>query len=164
MRRLLIAILTLLVLAPGVFAAPPDDAGPRLTVMTRNVYVGFDVTVALDAIASGDFVRLVTTSKLAWDTVRASDFHARAQRLADEIADTRPEIVGLQEVALFRSQEPADFLPTPNAETVDLDFLQFCWRRWKPAGSSTTRSRSSRTPTASCRRCATTSRAAATFA
>jgi endonuclease/exonuclease/phosphatase family metal-dependent hydrolase len=124
MPRLMIAILTLLVLAPGVFAAPPDHAGPRLTVMTRNVYVGFDVTVALDAIASGDFVRIVTTSKLAWDTVRASDFHARAHRLAAEIADTRPEVVGLQEVALFRSQEPADFSPTPNAETVDLDFLQ----------------------------------------
>jgi endonuclease/exonuclease/phosphatase family metal-dependent hydrolase len=124
MRRLLITVLTLLALSPDVFAGPPDHAGPRLTVMTRNVYVGFDADVLLGAIASGDFVRIVTTSKQAWDTVQASDFHARAQRLADEIANARPEIVGLQEVSLFRIQDPADFSPTPNAETVDLDFLQ----------------------------------------
>jgi endonuclease/exonuclease/phosphatase family metal-dependent hydrolase len=29
-----------------------------------------------------------------------------------------------QEVSLFRSQDPADFLPTPNAPHVEIDFLQ----------------------------------------
>src|SRR5262249_30306803 len=56
--------------------------------------------------------------------VLATDFQERAQALAVEIEAIQPDLIGLQEVALYRSQFPADFSPAPNATTVELDFLQ----------------------------------------
>jgi len=47
----------------------------------------------------------------------------RAQALATEIASKKPDIIGLQEVVLIRSQYPADLSPIPNASTIELDFL-----------------------------------------
>ncbi len=123
MRRLIVALIVLLVLLPGVVGAD-GPRGPKLTVITRNLYVGFDVAPAIEALASGDFVRIITTTKDSIDALRATDFRARAEALADEIARSRPTLIGLQEVALFRTQDPADFSPIPNAATVELDFLE----------------------------------------
>jgi endonuclease/exonuclease/phosphatase family metal-dependent hydrolase len=48
----------------------------------------------------------------------------RAEALADEIAETDPQLVGLQEVELWRSQTPADLSDKPNATHLEFDFLQ----------------------------------------
>jgi len=125
MRRLMITMAMLLVLLPGVVGADDaDPRGPKLTVMTRNLYVGFDIVPAIEALASGDFMLIIKTTKDSIDALRATDFHARAEALADEIARSRPTLIGLQEVSLFRSQDPADFLPMPNAVAVELDLLE----------------------------------------
>jgi endonuclease/exonuclease/phosphatase family metal-dependent hydrolase len=68
-----------------------------------------------------------TATAQLWAAVQASDYPARAQRLADEILSTQADVVGLQEVELFRRQEPSDFdfaAPTRNATTAVLDFQQ----------------------------------------
>lgn len=65
------------------------------------------------------FVEAVTQARA---NVIATDFPARAEALADEIAQNGPDLVGLQEVSLWRTQTPSD-LAGPNATTVFQDFL-----------------------------------------
>lgn len=98
--------------APAVQAADGNQwSGHRITVETRNLFVGFDAGAALTgAISPAE----------AWATMIASDPAGRAQAWADEIAAARPDVVGLQEVSLFRTGPILD--PAP-AETVAFDFL-----------------------------------------
>jgi endonuclease/exonuclease/phosphatase family metal-dependent hydrolase len=60
-----------------------------------------------------------------WAHVLANDFPTRAGALADEIVSARPDVVGLQEVTLYRDQTPSDLRthPSPNATHVVLDLL-----------------------------------------
>jgi len=112
--------------AGGMSAGVPT--GTPVTVMTRNIYVGADITKPVTA-ARG---RTGTALRLALGhanyelrtTVDRTRFPARAGLLADELAETRPDLVGLQEVALWRSG-PLELgkLGVPNATTVDYDFL-----------------------------------------
>ena len=87
--------------AAGLTAASttaPATAAQRITVMTRNLYIGADVDLVIGALASPDpnddfpalFAAIVTLQKTA--------FPARAEAIADEIARARPHVVGLQEV------------------------------------------------------------------
>lgn len=125
MRRAIVVTLVLLLLSPAVLAADQGKGqGPKLTVMTQNLYVGFDGLSVITALRTGNPGVILPAVKNAFDAVRASDFHARAKAIADQAARSRPEVIGLQEVSLFRSQDPADFLPTPNATNVEIDFLQ----------------------------------------
>ena len=55
---------------------------------------------------------------------QATDFRGRAHAWADEIEHARPDLVGLQEAVLWRTQSPADFSPTPNATTVEADLVE----------------------------------------
>jgi len=103
---------------PSVQAATDDVAIPALTVMTRNMYVGTDVD---RAIATTDPNQLPFVVGELWELLLANDFSERAATMAREIAENRPQVVGLQEVSLFRSQTPADF--QLNAQTVEIDFL-----------------------------------------
>ena len=85
--------------APAGPAAASLVAGARtLTVMTRNIYIGADVDAVIAALASpdpsDDFPALLGSIAVLQQT----DFAARAQVLAAEIARARPHIVGLQEV------------------------------------------------------------------
>ncbi|MBD8868124.1 exonuclease/endonuclease/phosphatase family protein [Nocardioides donggukensis] len=130
-----------LVLAP--LAAVPADAGPGVrhdrpakpvTVMTRNLYLGADinrpVTAALTAEAQGKsaaevLVALANATHVTRRIVDDTAFPVRAGLLADEIVATRPDLVGLQEVALWRSGPlELDKVAVPNAQGVDYDYLQ----------------------------------------
>jgi endonuclease/exonuclease/phosphatase family metal-dependent hydrolase len=125
MRRAIVIALVLALLGPPALAADPGKGqGPKLTVMTQNLYVGFDGPTVLAALQTGDPGVIFPAVKNAFDAVRASDFPARARAIADQAARTRPEVIGVQEVSLFRSQDPADFSPIPNATHVEIDFLQ----------------------------------------
>jgi endonuclease/exonuclease/phosphatase family metal-dependent hydrolase len=66
----------------------------------------------------------IPAASAAWATVQATDFPSRAIALADEIAVARPDLIGLQEVFLWR-YGPRDSIRggTP-AETIAYDFLQ----------------------------------------
>ena len=118
-----VTVLLLLVLtAPALALAGENGRNDRaVTVMTRNLYFGADLA---PAIAAQTVPELIAAATHIFGVVQASDIPARLDAIAAEIAAARPDLVGLQEVALWRSQFPPDFAPTPNATTVEFDFLQ----------------------------------------
>jgi endonuclease/exonuclease/phosphatase family metal-dependent hydrolase len=87
--------------------------------MTRNLYLGTDLNPIFQATS---LPALYAAVGAAWAQVQANDYPARAQALADEIAASRPDLVGLQEAMLFRTDVPPDGPATP-AETVAYDFV-----------------------------------------
>ena len=122
MRGCVLAVLAAaVVLAPASAAAPaePEQRGREVTALSRNLYVGFDVTAVLGAASPAEFVARATQG---WLAVVASDPEARAEAWADEIAETLPDVVGLQEASLFRIDTPADGPATP-AEEVRFDYV-----------------------------------------
>ncbi len=92
----------------------------KVTVMTRNLYLGGDIEKVLGDIAAGASPTLVLgDANAVWNTVKATNFPERAKAIAAEIAAQRPDVVGLQEVALWRSgTSPAA------VTTVEYDFLE----------------------------------------
>lgn len=96
-----------------------------IVVMTWNVYVGASIEDAV-AVPPADIPEAVAN---VWGQIQASDFPARARRIADEIAKYRPHLVGLQEINKFYLQTPSDFDPATfdpgvPATNLVLDFEQ----------------------------------------
>ncbi len=83
--------------------------------MTYNVYFGTDLLPILRATTEAQLVAAVGA---AWAEVVASDIPERAASIAKEIANSEPELVGLQEVAQWSTG------PSPDSTTVQYDFLQ----------------------------------------
>lgn len=133
-RRLLVALPVVVLLAAAAVGGPATLGRSRagspvtVTVMTRNLYLGGDITRPVRA-AQG---RTGTDALLALGHAAAglrtvvdeTDFPTRARLLAAEIADRRPALVGLQEVALWRHGPlQLDHPGRLDATEVDLDFL-----------------------------------------
>jgi len=102
--------------------ASAKDPRP-ITVMTRNLYLGADLDPVFAAVSTGDPGTIVQATTKAWATIQATNFPERAGALADEIGDSDPLLVGLQEVTKYRTA-PADGSPLPNATKVKYDFLE----------------------------------------
>jgi endonuclease/exonuclease/phosphatase family metal-dependent hydrolase len=97
--------------------------GHVVGTMTRNLYLGADLTPAILAPTPEAFV--AANGKILRE-VTANDFPVRAKGLAGEILQAKPDLVGLQEVALWRTA-PVDFevlAKGPSATTVRYDYLQ----------------------------------------
>jgi endonuclease/exonuclease/phosphatase family metal-dependent hydrolase len=109
----------------AVPVAAQSHAGWRrdITTMTRNLYFGTSLD---DVMLAPSFPAVMQAVDAAWATVQATSFPDRAKVIADEIAAARPDLVGLQEVALWRVQSPGDLLlgGTTPATEVRYDFLQ----------------------------------------
>lgn len=103
----------LLAALPAPAQARDERGQPRLTVMTRNIYLGSDLTPALTAQGPVAFLGAVAT---IYGTAQFTSFPTRAEALADEIAATGPDLVGLQEVAQWVTTGPG----TPPSQ----DFLE----------------------------------------
>jgi endonuclease/exonuclease/phosphatase family metal-dependent hydrolase len=132
------AIAALAAAAPAASANGGDTprAQPRaatLKVMTRNIYLGADISKPIGQVGDA-FVQANTE---VWDTARETNFPARARLLAREIARTRPDLIGLQEVALWRrgAQGVSDGSQTPAREVV-YDFLRLLRRALAQRGLS----------------------------
>lgn len=125
---------TALVPAAATSAQADQSSADEVTVMTRNIYLGADiqrpVNAALAAQAKGGSQAdiLAALAVATYETraiVDQTDFTVRSELLADEIADTQPDLIGLQEVALWRSGPYNPLaIANPSATTVDYDFLQ----------------------------------------
>jgi endonuclease/exonuclease/phosphatase family metal-dependent hydrolase len=130
----ILAVVLALAIAPAAGGGSRQPLRPpALTVMTRNIYVGANVErPVLVSHSRQDFERNVT---LLWRTVRKTNFPARARLLAREVKRTRPDVIGLQEVALWR-RGPSGVTdgPATPAHTVVYDFLALLQRRLRRAG------------------------------
>jgi endonuclease/exonuclease/phosphatase family metal-dependent hydrolase len=91
-----------------------------LRVMTRNLYLGANLDAIVKARSSTEAFSAV---EKGWALVQANDFPLRARAIAREIAATRPDFVGFQELTLYRTESPADFTVTP-ATKVALDYAR----------------------------------------
>lgn len=99
----------------------PGGDGQGITVMTRNLYVGANVDLVIQA-ANTDPNAVPQAAAVAFQELQHTAFQVRAEGIADEIARNRPHVVGLQELSLIRIQTPADLQPFNAADTV-IDFL-----------------------------------------
>src|SRR5262245_21486163 len=105
--------------------ARQDRADRAVTVMTRNLYVGAEISPVLDALASGNPSAIIGAVSTVWASVLSTNFHERAEALADEIGDAGPLLIGLQEVSLFRTGAADSFFGNPTqADQVELDYLE----------------------------------------
>jgi endonuclease/exonuclease/phosphatase family metal-dependent hydrolase len=109
LRPLFLMFVLALIAAPAAQAAAP---APRVTVMTRNLFLGADL-IPLAATAPG--APFQQAAGKLFDEVKGTDPDARMKLIAREIADAGPDLVGLQEVSLWRTG------PAP-ASTVAYDY------------------------------------------
>jgi endonuclease/exonuclease/phosphatase family metal-dependent hydrolase len=113
----------LLMTLPSVGAANHGSKGVKVDVMTRNIFLGADLGPALAADTPNEFVE---ANGGILREVEETDFPRRAHLLAEEIEDAQPDLVGLQEVALWREGPPAigpALNNEPVATEVRYDFL-----------------------------------------
>src|SRR3954454_12433443 len=121
------AVLALLALPAAAGAAPKRHTD--VTVMTRNLFLGADlIPLAVSKPgaefehAAGDVLRQVT----------GSEPNERMTLIAREIAKAKPDLVGLQEVTLWRTGPKGD--PAP-ATDVRVDYLATLKRELAAAGA-----------------------------
>jgi len=115
----------------GVGASEPAAAAKKpkkssvVKVMTRNVYLGADLTGAINAPNAGAFF---AANGAILRQVDGNAFPVRAKGLAGEIRSKKPDLVGLQEVARWAVGPPnLAVISDPSqstATTVKYDFLE----------------------------------------
>jgi endonuclease/exonuclease/phosphatase family metal-dependent hydrolase len=131
MRRLLVplALSAALVAAPST--APAAKPKPqKITVMSRNLFLGANLIPLALAAPGDDFER--AAGKL-FDDVKATEPDARMKLVAGEIAKAKPDLVGLQEVTLWRTGPKNDGKP---ATDVQIDYLATLKSELKKLGAS----------------------------
>lgn len=125
-RRVLAALLAVAALfaAFAGTAAAKTTKGTPVKVMSRNLYLGADLTPAIQSTSTEAFIE---ANGGIVRQVEATNFPVRAKGLAKEILGEEPDLVGLQEVALWREAPPSlgpVFSGRPEATKVKYDFLK----------------------------------------
>ena len=104
-RRSALLAAAVALLAMAVPTVAEAKKGPKLTVMTRNLFLGADLSPAIGATT---IPAAVDGSGVIWNEFVSTKFPERAKPLAREIKRSKADLVGLQEVALWRKQTPSD--------------------------------------------------------
>lgn len=106
----------------ALLAGPRCALGGPVTLASYNLYLGADLAPILSATSELEFVTAVGT---AFGSVVATNFNARANAIADQIAATKPHFIGLQEVVTWHTGAPVAFgQPPPPATILAFDYLQ----------------------------------------
>jgi len=136
----LLAALSLLFAVSASAAAGGKPRKAKIKVATYNVYLGGDIFRVFDPPVCGTPQAVDDL----YDIIQQTNFPERAEAIADQIMAEEPHVVGLQEVALIRTQFPGnslapdgsgieflgDFPADPrftfklDASDVQLDYLQ----------------------------------------
>jgi endonuclease/exonuclease/phosphatase family metal-dependent hydrolase len=98
LRRTVAAMLAALcasIALPAAAPAKPQD----LKVMTRNLYLGADLIPLAGAKDENEFEQAAAQR---YQTVLDNDFPKRAKALAAEIRKAKPDLIGVQEAAIWR--------------------------------------------------------------
>jgi hypothetical protein len=105
---------------PGALGLGPMR---EISVMTQNLYIGFDVERLFEAESLFDIPAIATDS---WNMVQQTNFPERAATIADHLSADPPAILTLQEAAIWYIQSPGDsFTPNPTPATdVVYDYAQ----------------------------------------
>jgi len=84
----------------GFFVSSPKFCAilPPFTLMTWNIYQGADLSPLFNATTPSEFVTAVGS---AYNRFQATNIGERADSIADKIQETRPDLIGLQEVILL---------------------------------------------------------------
>ena len=101
LRGVTLGLLTSLITSLlGISSA--NSAEPTVTVMSRNIYLGADVGVALALIPN-----MPAAAQFMWDQVNKNDFSKRSVSLAKEIQSYKPDVIGLQEATIWYCKKNA---------------------------------------------------------
>jgi endonuclease/exonuclease/phosphatase family metal-dependent hydrolase len=93
LRSALIAIVSIVFVAP---VAPANADIQPIKVMSRNLYLGADVGVALAKIPN-----MPAAAQFMWEQVQKTDFSKRKKILAEEIRSEAPDVIGIQEATIW---------------------------------------------------------------
>jgi endonuclease/exonuclease/phosphatase family metal-dependent hydrolase len=121
LRLMFLVLLVAILAAGGSSYSQGTGAEKRVTVLTRNVDEGTDLDFILAAASSGTIDDLLAAVAQTYEEVAASNIPERASALAREIQETQPDLVGLQEVSIWRTGPVFD--PKP-ARKVAFDPLK----------------------------------------
>jgi hypothetical protein len=137
---LIAAALAALAIPAASDANGRSRGGPKVTVMTRNLFLGADLAPAIEA---ASIAQAIDGAGTIWNEFQRTRFPERAVPLAREIKSSKADLVGLQEVALWRKQTPSDggappISPLPGATpatAVEQDFLAILRRALRRVGA-----------------------------
>ena len=119
--------------ATSVAAAAPAQAGRQATVMTYNLYLGAN----LQPLFAATPATIAGLAQDVWNHVEQVDFRLRAQAIARQIDESDPEVVGLQEVALWeRGASPAALAPVYDFQQILLGALAARGERYRAVSTS----------------------------
>ncbi len=134
-RPLIFALAGLIVALAVIIPAQAEakkKKDPKVTVMSRNVYLGADLGPAIGASSIGE---AIDGAGEIYNEIERTDFTERAIPLAKEIKKSKADLVGLQEVAHWRVQDPSDGGGPPISPVGELatetkyDFLELLMDR-----------------------------------
>jgi endonuclease/exonuclease/phosphatase family metal-dependent hydrolase len=112
-----VLVLSFLVACGGT-SASTGTGSQAVSVETYNLYLGFDLTTLVQAQSQDALFGVVTAS---YHQVE-SEFPKRKEAIADEIARTHADLIGLQEVVTYEVTPIAPPPPGAVASNVTIDF------------------------------------------
>ena len=93
----------------------------QITAMTYNLFQGSELTEAISATTPKQFLAAVAAD---YGEVQRTDFPERAQAIAAEAQSAAPDLIGLQEAALWQTGPASASFPPPPPVTVSYDFVK----------------------------------------
>jgi endonuclease/exonuclease/phosphatase (EEP) superfamily protein YafD len=93
----------------------------RITAMTYNLFQGSELTEAINATTPAQFLAAVAAD---YGEVQTTDFPERAQAIAAEAQSAAPDLIGIQEAALWKTGTPSSSFPPPPPTSVSYDFVK----------------------------------------
>src|SRR4051794_13810906 len=123
---LALGVISLLTALPANAIA---KAPPKVTVMSRNLFLGANLLPLATSRPGDEFEH---AAGKVYAQVQATEAGERMKLVAEEIASAKPDLVGLQEVTLWRTGPKGD--PAP-ATDVQIDYLASLRKALKADGA-----------------------------